>query len=110
MGGKKKLGMKQMERIQGRRDEEEAADKKKKEKAGSSRERKTIGVIPPDTKNEKIVNEIRKMKVLTPYLVASRFGIRISAAKDFLEQLEQKGAVQLVSGSHSIKVYKPLEA
>jgi small subunit ribosomal protein S25e len=109
MGGKKKLGLKQMERVQARRDEEEKAEKKK-EKAGLTKEKRTIGVIPPDVKNEKIVNEIKKMNVLTPYAVASRFNIRISAAKDFLEQLEQNGAVQLVSGSHNIKVYKPVAA
>jgi ribosomal protein S25 len=45
---------------------------------------------------------------LTPYGVASRFNIRISAAKDFLKQLEENGAVQLVSGSHNIKIYKPI--
>ena len=109
MGGKKKLGLKQMERMQAKRDKEEK-EKKKKEKAEPSKERKTIGVIPPDVKNEKIVNEVKKMNVLTPYVVASRFNIRISAAKDFLEQLEQNGVVQLVSGSHNIKVYKPVAA
>jgi small subunit ribosomal protein S25e len=109
MGGKKKLGLKQMERVQARKDEEEKADKKK-EKAGPPKERRQIGVIPPDVKNEKIVNEVKKMNVLTPYAVASRFNIRISAAKDFLEQLEQNGTVQLVSGSHNIKVYKPVAA
>jgi small subunit ribosomal protein S25e len=109
MGGKKKLGLKQMERVQARKDEEEKADKKK-EKGGPPKERRQIGVIPPDVKNEKIVSEIKKMNVLTPYAVASRFNIRISAAKDFLEQLEQNGTVQLVSGSHNIKVYKPAAA
>ena len=108
MGGKKKLGLKQMERMQTKKDEEEA-EKKKKEKAGP-KEKKTIGIIPPDAKNEKIVSEIKKMNVLTPYAVASRFNIRISAAKDFLEQLEENGAVQLVSGSHNIKIYKPVTA
>jgi small subunit ribosomal protein S25e len=108
MGGKKKLGLKQMERMQTKKDEEEA-EKKKKEKAGP-KEKKTIGIIPPDAKNEKIVSEIKKMNVLTPYAVASRFNIRISAAKDFLEQLEENGAVQLVSGSHNIKIYKPVAA
>jgi small subunit ribosomal protein S25e len=107
MGGKKKLGLKQMERMQEKKDEEKD---KKKEKAGPPKERKTIGVIPPDAKNEKILNEVKKMNVLTPYAVASRFNIRISAAKDFLEQLEQNGAVQLVSGSHKIKIYKPVAA
>jgi small subunit ribosomal protein S25e len=107
MGGKKKLGLKQMERMQTKKDEEEA-EKKKKEKAGAPKEKKAIGVIPPDAKNEKIVSEIKKMNVLTPYGVASRFNIRISAAKDFLKQLEENGAVQLVSGSHNIKIYKPI--
>ena len=107
MGGKKKLGIKQMERMQTKKDEDDA-EKKKKEKAGPPREKKTIGVIPPDAKNEKIIGEIKKMNVLTPYAVASRFNIRISAAKEFLGQLEANGAVQLVSGSHNIKIYKPV--
>jgi small subunit ribosomal protein S25e len=110
MGGKKKLGLKQMERMQQKRDEEDKAKGKKKEKAAPPKERRTIGVVPPNAKNEKIVNEVKKMNVLTPYAVASRFNVRISAAKDFLEQLEQNGAVQLVSGSHKIKIYKPVSA
>ena len=110
MGGKKKLGIKQMERQQSKEDEEKAKDKKK-EKAGPPKEKRTIiGVVAPDVKNEKIVGEIKKMNVLTPYAVATRFGIRISAAKDFLEQLEENGAVELVSGSHNIKIYKPVAA
>ena len=108
MGGKKKLGLKQMERMQDKKDDEDKSKEKKKEKSGPPKERKTtISVIAPDAKNEKIVAEIKKMNVLTPYAVASRFSIRISAAKDFLEQLEAAGAVQLVSGSHNIKIYKP---
>jgi small subunit ribosomal protein S25e len=107
MGGKKKLGLKQMERMQTRKDDEEA-EKKKKEKAGPLKERKAAGIIPPDAANEKTVSEIKKMSVLTPYAVATRFNIRISAAKDFLDQLEENGAVRLVSGSHNIKIYKPV--
>jgi small subunit ribosomal protein S25e len=110
MGGKKKLGLKQMERMQEKRDKEDKSKDKKKEKAGLPKERRTIGVVPPDAKNERIVNEVKKMNVLTPYAVASRFNIRISAAKDFLEQLEQNGAVQLVSGNHNIKIYKSVAA
>jgi ribosomal protein S25 len=86
MGGKKKLNLKQMERMQ---------DKKK-----------PLGILPPDVKADKVAGELKKMSVLTPYAVATRYGIRISAAKDFLEQLEKQGAVHLVSGSHNIKIYK----
>ncbi len=109
MGGKKKLGIKQMEKQQVKTDDEKAKDAKKKEKAGPPKERKTIGIMAPDAKDSKIVAEVKKMNVLTPYSVATRFGVRISAAKDFLEQLEANGAVQLVSGSHNIKIYKPVE-
>jgi small subunit ribosomal protein S25e len=106
MGGKKKLSLKQMERMQAKKDEEE---KKKKEKAAAPREKKPSGVVPPNPKDGKILSEIKKMHVLTPYSVASRFNIRISAAKDFLEQLEEDGVVQLVSGNHDIKIYKTLD-
>jgi ribosomal protein S25 len=106
MGGKKKLGIKQMEKQQVKEDEDKSKEKKK-EKAGMSKERRTVGIMPPDAKNEKIVSEVKKMNVLTPYAVSTRFNIRISTAKDFLEQLEANGAVQLVSGSHNIKIYKP---
>lgn len=106
MGGKKKLSLKQMERRQVKKDEEE---KKKKEKTAPSKEKKSFGVIPPDPKDKKIIGELKRMNVLTPYAVASRFNIRISAAKDFLEQLEDEGVVQLVSGGHNIKIYKALD-
>ena len=105
MGGKKKVGIKQMEKSQVK--EDEAKEAKKKEKAGPPKERKSIGIMAPDAKNDKIVAEIKKMNVLTPYAVATKYNIRISIAKDFLEQLEANGAVQLVSGSHNLKIYKP---
>ncbi len=104
MGGKKKLSLKQMERMRAKKDEEER--KKKEKKAAAPREKKAAGIIPPDPKNEKIVGELKKMPVLTPYTVASRFNIRISAAKDFLRRLEENGVIQMVSGNHNIKIYK----
>jgi small subunit ribosomal protein S25e len=103
MGGKKKLGIKQMEK-QGEKADEKS--KKKEEKKGPPQKKTTISIIAPDVKDQKIVAEVKKMGVLTPYAVATRYGIRISAAKDFLEQLESNGAIQLVSASHSIKIYK----
>src|SRR5208283_3263470 len=105
MGGKKKVGIKQMEKQQVKGDEDKEA--KKKEKAGPPKEKRASSIVPPDAKNDKIVAEIKKINVLTPYAVATKYNIRISTAKDFLEQLEANGAVQLVSGSHNIKIYKP---
>jgi small subunit ribosomal protein S25e len=105
MGGKKKLNLKQMERMQDKKDEEDK-EKKKKEKAGPPKEKRPLGILPPDIKSEKIMSELKKMSVLTPYAVATRFNVRISAAKDFLEQLEEDGKIHLVSGNHSIKIFK----
>ena len=107
MGGKKKLGIKQMEKQQVKTDDDKAKEAKKKEKAGPPKERKTVGIMVPDAKDQKNIAEIKKMGVLTPYSVSTRYGIRISAAKDYLEQLEATGSIQLVSGSHNIKIYKP---
>jgi ribosomal protein S25 len=108
MGGKKKIGLKQMERQQAKQDQEKASKDKKEKKTVPPKEKKlSISVIAPDAKNEKVVNEVKKMPVLTPYSISTKYNIRISAAKDFLEQLEQNGALELVSGSHTIKIYKP---
>jgi small subunit ribosomal protein S25e len=106
MGGKKKLNLKQMERMQDKKDTE-SKDKKKKEKAGGGpKEKKPSAVVPPDAKNEKLVAELKKMHVMTPYAIATRYNIRISAAKEFLHELQENGKIQLVSGSHNLKIYK----
>jgi small subunit ribosomal protein S25e len=106
MGGKKKLNLKQMERMQDKKDEEDKEKGKKKEKTGPPKEKKMLSILAPDIKNEKLFGELKKMHVLTPYSVATRLGIRMSAAKDYLEQLEVNGKIQLVSGSHTIKIYR----
>lgn len=67
------------------------------------------GVIPPDPEKEKVINEVKDMRVLTPYTVASRFDVRLSVAKDLLKQLENRGIVQMVSGHHTLKIYKPAD-
>lgn len=84
-------------------------EKKKKEKTARFKEKRPSAIVPPDPKNEKIISELKKMRVLTPYAVASRFNIRISAAKSFLEQLEERSVVQMVSGNHSLKIYKAVD-
>jgi small subunit ribosomal protein S25e len=104
MGGKKKLSLKQMERMQDKKDAEEK--EKKKEKAGTSKEKKLPAVIPPDAKSDKVISELKKMHVLTPYSVATHFNMRMSAAKELLDQLNENGAIQLVSGDHNIKIYR----
>jgi len=106
MGGKKKLSLKQMERMQEKKDEKE---KKGGKSGGGLPEKKAPGIVPPDPKSEKVVGEIKKMKAVTPYMVATRFNLRLSVAKDMLEEMAQRGVIQYVSGSKNIKIYKPTD-
>jgi len=106
MGGKKKLSLKQMERMQEKKDEKE---KKGGKSGGGLPEKKAPGIVPPDPKSEKVVSEIKKMKAVTPYTVATRFNLRLSVAKDLLDELAQRGVVQYVSGGKSLKIYKPAD-
>ncbi len=103
MGGKKRLNLKQMERLQSRQQQQ-----KTKKKSGSGTETKTkeIGLFSPDPKDKKVLAELEKMKVITPYSVASRLNLRMSVAKNFIKELEQQGAVEYVSGTRNIKIYK----
>jgi len=106
MGGKKKLSLKQMERMQDKKDEKE---KKGGKSGGGLPEKKAPGIVLPDPKSEKVVGEIKKMKAVTPYTVATRFNIRLSVAKDLLDELAQRGVVQYVSGGKNLKIYKPAD-
>ncbi len=106
MGGKKKQSVKKIERTQTR-----SGERKETKPSGSpsKREKKTAGIILPNPRSEKIINEIKKMKTLTPFAVASRFNLRLSVAKDLLEELEHKGVIQFVSRSRNLKIYMPVD-
>jgi small subunit ribosomal protein S25e len=107
MGGKKKLTISQAEKAQLREAQKEEG-KKSKTSQTSRTEKKIAGVIPPNPKDEKIIKEIQKMKVLTPYIIASRFNLRLSVARDFLEDLCKYGVIARVSSGVNTEIYKPL--
>jgi len=104
-GGKKRLTLKQMAKAESRKDEQ----RKERKSGRSTSEKKSLGLTLPNLRSEKVVGELKKMKVLTPYTVASRFDLRLSVAKDFLEELERQRIVEYVSGSKNLKIYKPLD-
>ncbi len=108
-GGKKKRSMTQMAKAQ---TVEKGRGKKNAGGRGgssSSSERKTSTVMPPNPKDKGMLKELQKMKVLTPYAVASRFNLRLGVAKDFLEELNSRGLITYVSGGRNIRIYKPAE-
>jgi small subunit ribosomal protein S25e len=101
--GKKKQPLKQMEDTGKKKERKESKSKE------SATEKKSTGIIPPDPKNKAVTDELEKMKVLTPYTVATRFNLRLSVAKTFLKELEKQGIVEFISGSKNTKIYKPAD-
>ncbi|MDH5634834.1 MAG: hypothetical protein OEY30_03295 [Candidatus Bathyarchaeota archaeon] len=104
MGGKKKLTLKQMERMQEKKDE---TTKRGSKSGGLGSEKKVPGITVPDLKSDKVIGEVKKMKAVTPYAVASRFNLRLSVARDMLDELAHRGILEYVSGSKNLKIYKP---
>lgn len=105
-GGKKRLSLKQMEKTQVKKDQQQ---RKERKSSGPTTEKKSLGIILPDLNSKKVIDELKAMKALTPYTVASRFDLRLSVARDFLEELERRKIVEYVSGDKNLKIYKHLD-
>ena len=103
-GGKKKQSLKQLTKTKAPK---QLKQKKRKLSALTS-VKKGPGLIIPDINDKKILTELKGMKVLTPFSVASHFNIRLSLAKTFLRQLEKRKMIEYVSGGKNLKIYKPI--
>jgi ribosomal protein S25 len=93
-----KKSLRQIEKQQRRRDRE---GKKEKERV-----EKTIGSLDlPETSGEELMDQLRRMKAITPTSLANQFNIKVSTAKKLLEGLREDRVVELVSRSHNLKIY-----
>lgn len=93
-----KRSLKQIEKQQSRRERDE--------KKQSGRVDKTIGSLDiPDMSSEELMEQLRRMKAITPTGIATQFNIKVSVAKRLLEGLRRDRVVELVSRSHNLKVY-----
>jgi ribosomal protein S25 len=101
-GGKKRLTLKQMARTQARKD----SQRKERKSGRTSPEKKSLGMTLPDLGSKKVMGELKAMKALTPYTVASRFDLRLSVAKNLLEELERRRIIEYVSGGKNLRIYK----
>jgi ribosomal protein S25 len=105
MAGKKKPTRKQMSKRQssGVRQNKE----RRNVRVGKvTKDKQVIGITLPDVKSKKVLGTLKAMKVLTPYMVASRFDLRLGVAKDFLEALQRRKLIEYVSGGRNLKIYK----
>jgi ribosomal protein S25 len=56
------------------------------------------------------LGEVSKMGVITPFSLATQFNLRLSVAKDLLEELERRKLIALVGGNARIRIYQPAAA
>ena len=103
MGGKKRSSIKKMDKTSEKKGE---LRKREKKSSGAAYEKRIPGIVLPDLKSEKIIGEVKKMKVLTPYTIASRFNLRLSVARCMLNELAKRGIIECVSGSKYLRIYK----
>ncbi len=104
LGGAKKKSLAQMEKTQVQQDKK--VEPAKKSKGKPSTEKKLRGVDVPNIEDARFLSELSKMGAITPYALASQFNLRISVAKDMLEELERKRLVTAVGGNARIRIYR----
>ncbi len=103
--------MAQMEKTQDQKDKkEEPGQQQKKAKGKQVIEKRARGLQAPDASDPKFVSEVQKMSAITPFSLASQFNLRLSAAKDLLEDLEKKRLITIVGGNARIRIYQPAAA
>jgi ribosomal protein S25 len=107
LGGAKKKSLAQMEKQQTQQDTGKKPEPAKKSKTKTVAEKKSIGGITlPNFDDPKFNGELSKLGALTPYAIATQFNVRLSVARDILEELERRRLVKPVGGNARIKVYK----
>jgi len=105
LGGAKKRGLGKIEKAQRLQTQKEKSAKKK---GKPTPEKKPQTPKLPSFDDKSLVSELEKMRAITPSTVASTYGIRISFAKDFLEELEKRRMISLVIGCRRLKIYRPI--
>jgi ribosomal protein S25 len=95
-----------MEKQQVQQDEGKKPEPAKKTKGKTVADKKTSGISLPNLEDAKFMGELSKIGALTPYSIASQFNVRLSVARDILEELERRRMVKSVAGNTRIKIFK----
>jgi ribosomal protein S25 len=94
--------MKQIERQQRRKEKEEVKEKGKEK----GRFKKTIGALDiPEMTTEELMEQLGKMKAITPTGLAIHYNLKVSTSKKLLRELLDQKVITLASRSHNLKVY-----
>jgi len=101
LGGRKKPSISQLEKRMSKERKE-----REKGKADRSYEMrlKPSGELTQGSIDQ-IIEGIKGMPYVTPYLLATKFGLKISRAKSVLRELESKGVLKLVDKNRRLSIY-----
>lgn len=98
MGGSKKLRLSQIEKRQER-------EKAKKEKGGEKMKiEKRVGEVLSEV-DEKVLEKLKGLRVITPYVVFTQTGLRLGEAKRLLKCLEERGLLKRVNEENRLLLY-----
>ena len=93
-----KRSLRQIEKQQRRRQKSEAKS--------TSRIEKTIGTLDiPDMSSEELIEQLKRMKAITPTSLAVHYNIKVSTAKRLLKDLLDQQIINLESRSHNLKIF-----
>ncbi len=91
--------MKQIEKQQRRKEKGEETKEK-------GRFQKTIGSLDiPEMSSEELMEQLGKMKAITPTGLAIHYNLKVSTAKKLLNELTEQKVITLASRSHNLKIY-----
>ena len=101
MGGKKKPTLSQLEK----RTKKREGRGEREERKGKYEMRLTSEGTLSELSVEQVVNGIKKMPYVTPHVLYSKFGIKISRAKRVLRELESRGILVAVDKNRRCPIY-----
>ncbi|AAK40749.1 30S ribosomal protein S25e [Saccharolobus solfataricus] len=106
MGGASKKPISTMEkRLKKEAEKQQKAEEKKKGPSKTGKEIISRAVTIDEETKKKVLDEIKKESIITPYALATKSGISISVARKILKELENQNVVKLYSKNRRLEIY-----
>ena len=99
-GGKKPTLSQMVKRMEKQRKQQQ------QERRETTMEKSVLGLSVPNM--DEVISFVKGLKYVTPYVLAEKFGFRISLAKKLLTDLAGRGLLYLVAGDNRIRIYAPV--
>ena len=105
MGGATKKPISSMEKRQKKLLEEQQKKQQKRQPTKTGKELTSKNVIVDEETLKKVQEELKKERIVTPYVLSGKLNVTISVAKKILEELERQNVVKLAAKDRRTAVY-----